>query len=310
MADRDPYRTDPTFPLPLGRNTDATIRHWDQIAATVRPAPTLFRGPLPRQGPPLHKFRYPRYRGQLIGCCVGESGAAICETTVQTPDPLTPESLPTGFEVTFSPLWVYYIARKWSADHGIPSIYNGEGAIVSHALEAVKETGVVAYADWPATEETYRSYRDRVPSGAGQAERHRPVGDVRRLTSADQILEYLAAGYSVWIGIPWRDGGAPRGTSPFGLPRFNWAGRVVGGHAVELLGYDLDADLVVVGNSWMNAGWGDGRTGSAVCAWSDLARDVFTSRRMSDGTSEAVVVTELDGDWRPKARLVDWADFF
>lgn len=279
--------------LPMGRVVPPAPQ-WERIVATVRVAPRLLRGELPRKSPELWKFRNPRYRGQLIGCCVGESGAAMAETTIRTPEPLEPSSQPrTAFDL--SPLWVYWIARRKSAELGARDIYNGEGAIVTHALEAVIEHGFIPFSAWPATDQTYRSYSDRRPHpGAEQAPRHKPLKDMRRLESPDQVLEYLAGGYSVWIGVPWGAG------NPDGSGNFRWAeGR--GGHAVELLGYDLDADRVCVGNSWDNGKWGHQPGGYAFCKWSALARTLSTAK-LANGTSEAVVVAEVEGNWAPKVR--------
>src|SRR5690606_38162259 len=128
---------------------------------------------------------------------------------------------------------------------------------------------------WPDDDAAYYAIErsGRLPAAVTDAPRYRPIGDIRRLESPDQILEYLAGGYSVWIGVPWRGGFETR-ASPDGRHRFAWRSGVAGGHAVELLAYDLDDDLVAVGNSWMGARWGDERTGVAWCPWSDLARDL------------------------------------
>lgn len=291
-------------PLPLGRDTARTIRAFDRIAATVAPAPTLFRGPVPRRSPRLDRFRFARHRGQLIGCCVGESGSAMGETAVQTPDPLTPESKPTGLAVSFSPLWVYWVARRETAKYD-RSIYRGEGAIVSDALKAVQAEGLVDFAAWPATEATYRAYRDDRPHpGINGAARRKVIGDVRRLVDPEQVLEYLAGGFSVWIGVPWRGGFETRAAAD-GRHRFGWNQPAAGGHAVELLAYDLDANEVAVGNSWMNAGWGDRERGVGWCPWSHLARDL-SAVALRSGQSEAVVFTEVEGDWTPRAEPLDW----
>ena len=272
---------------------------WERILADVPEAPALFTaGTLPRKSPELWRYRNPRYRGQLIGCCVGESGAAMAETSIRTPEPLAPTSEPCP-AYDLSPLWVYWIARRKSVELGVRSILNGEGAIVSHALQAVIEQGFIAYEAWPATERTYREYADRAPyPGAEHAPRHKPIKDARRLTSPDQILEYMAGGYSVWIGVPWGAGNPDRSHY------FAWAeGR--GGHAVELLGYDLDADRVCIGNSWDNVRWGHQPGGYAFTSWAALAR-TLAERRLATGVAEAVVVKEVEGPWAPKVR--SWAD--
>lgn len=282
---------------PLGRDTEATVRAWDGIADAISPAPTLFRGPLPRRSPDLARFRNPRFRNQVRGTCVGQSGAAMAETTIRTPTSFDERTAPNP-AIDLSPLWVYAIAREESRAQGIR--LGGEGAIVSHALLAVQKRGFVPWDAWPCTEANERAYRDgRIPQSALDAPKFMPIQDVRRLTGPDQVLEYLAGGYSVWIGVPWRGG---MQTRPDGS--FSWGGRAAGGHAVELLGYDLDADRAWIGNSW--SGWGKQPSGVGVTQWSALARDL-TEAALAQGNSEACVVAEVDG-WQPKVK--SWSEAF
>lgn len=291
----------------LGRDTRRTVEQFDRIAEQVPPAPRLFRGPVPRRGVGLERFRHRRRRAQLIGCCVGEAMAASGETTVQTPDPLRPESEPTGLDVTFSALWCYRIARQETAKYD-RSILWGDGAIVSDALKAVQAHGLARYDTWPSTEANYRNYRDdRPPPGVAEAPKYKPIGEVRRLVDPDQVLEYLAAGYSVVVGTNWPEAALRTRPAADGRHWFDWSGRSVGGHAYELLGYDLDADWVCAGNSWDNASWGSQPGGYAYTKLSVYLREL-SAAMLANGRSEAIVYTEVEGDWHPKARPIDWPD--
>src|SRR5690606_12634313 len=112
--------------------------------------------------------------------CVGESGAASGETTVQTPDPLRPDSKPTGLAVAFSSLWIYYLARQETAKYD-RSILRGEGAIVSDALKAVQAEGLIALDAWPDDDAAYYAIErsGRLPAAVTDAPRYRPIGDIR-----------------------------------------------------------------------------------------------------------------------------------
>lgn len=289
----------------FGRDTDATRRQWPSIVASVGIAPSLFQGPLPRKSPENRRFRLPRYRGQLIGCCVGENTTSMCETLLRMPEPREADSKPldgTGL----SPLWVYWLARKWSRDHGVN--LGGEGAIVSHAIQALNADGVVGWDRWPATDDAYRQYSDRIRPGQdieSEADSH-PVKEMAILDSWDAILHYLAGGFTVSIGVP-----IPAGitqTNDDGM--FRWSGRTIGGHCMELLDYDMDSDRVWLGNSWANARWGarsddpayqgkcQGHSNIGQCSLTDLEK-VFHPSLMANGTSEAVVTNNVVG-WRPK----------
>jgi hypothetical protein len=283
-------KSTPESPLPMGRDTDLTVEMWETVVQGIKPAGSLFRGPIPRQSPGLRLYRNPRLRAQVTGICVGESGAAMFETTVRTPEPFKEGAEPRP-SYNFSPLWIYQVARKKTRELG--GRLMGDGAVVSHALMAVQEEGVIALFHWPCNAQTERAYRDNVtPASARNARKHKPFGDSRRLTDSDQILEYLAAGYSAWVGVPWRGGFR---TAADG--RFSWGGMGAGGHAVELLDYDLDKDRLWVGNSW--AQWGVNNIG--YCSLKSFFGE-FSSGALSSGRAEACVVTEVEGDWRVKVQ--------
>lgn len=126
-------------PRPLGR-ADARP-HIDSIKTALRVAPRLFRGALPSKSPNIRRFRNPRPHRQWRGTCVGQALASLAETAIRTPDGFGPDT-PPNEAVDISPLYVYHQAREYTARTD-PSIYNGDGAIVSHALLALLESGFV-----------------------------------------------------------------------------------------------------------------------------------------------------------------------
>lgn len=302
---------------PLGRDTAATVRHWSAIRAAMAPAPRLFRGPLPRKSPDNRRYRNHRYRNQEIGCCVGQSLASMVETLLRMPLGRTLNTPPDP-AVDLSPLWTYYVARRWSFAHGIN--LGGEGAIVSHGIQAVNASGVARMADWPDTAQNEQLYSDRQtpPAATSEAKDHL-VRTYGILETWDDMLAAVAAGFIVQIGIE-----IPQGfmqTDDAG--RFTLRGGDVGGHAITFEDYDQDQDIAYIGNSWDDALWGmraenfgfgltaadldprrHGRVGVGVCSLTDLGR-YFTARMMSTGQSEAVVANTVDG-WAPK--LLSFAD--
>ena len=276
---------------------------WDEIRGSVREAPALaLVGFEPDESPPIWRFRNPRYRGQLIGCCGGESIAAMCETTARTPPGWTVinDAKPVDPYPNYSPLWIYWVGRKYSEDHG-RSLRGQEGSILSDNLSAVVESGLISYDAWPATVENYRRYDDnRPPSNVSREPTVRPAGEARLLTSPDLVLQYLGAGYSVVVGMDWR-GGMTVGPNGW----CSWDQRPIGGHAFELLGYSKTQNYMVIGNSWDNAGWGaqpaDPRRprGWAMCPLDQFMR-AMTADAMRSGMVEALVITEVGSDDVPK----------
>jgi hypothetical protein len=288
-------------PANLFGRVKPTQESWKSICSVMGEAPPLYDGPPPRRSPPLDLARNPRRRAQLIGCCVGENSTSMSETCVRVDHPNV-----TGVNVpiipgapSFSALWTYHIARAYSASQGRP--LSGDGAILSDALTAICQQGLISYDTWPSTDDAYKNYSDNVtPPGVANAPRILVKGAAQRLMSADAILQYLGQGYSVAIGIPWRSGAMS--TAADG--GFAWTGSVVGGHCVELLAYDLDADTVKIGNSWDNVEWGLQPTdptkprGIGTTSWSALARDL-PPQNFTDGTIEVIVIVGFD--WTPSA---------
>lgn len=265
----------------------------DHIKSVIRPAPRLIRGELPRKSPAIWRFRNMRYRNQVLGTCVGQSGAACAETTVRTPDGFT-DATPPNPPVDFSPLDVYVGSRLEAEANGVSGMFRGEGSIVSYALLYVQRAGFIPYEAWPCTPENEKKAQGRtIPAKAQEAKRFRPYGDVRNLVASDQMIEYMAAGYSLWPGTRWLANAMQ--TRADGS--FTWSGSSVGGHAYELLGYDLDADRVWIGNSW--DGWG-GPGSIGWTKWSVLAKE-FTDRKLAGGESECCVFSNVDG-WGVKTR--------
>src|SRR5262249_55426142 len=145
-----------------------TVGRWPRICASMPVAPRLLQGPLPRKSPENRRFRNPRYRGQLIGCCVGENITAMIETLLRMPAGRAPDGQPLP-PTDLSPLLTYYLARKHG---GMPG--GDEGAILSDAIKAlaVESQGVCAWDLWPATDDGYLAYSDRHPVQAALEECH------------------------------------------------------------------------------------------------------------------------------------------
>ena len=296
----------------LGRDTEATEANWEAIAASMPVAPQLFMGERPRKTNNA-KFLYPRYSGQLRGCCVGEAAAHAIEHLTRLPADKNPNSPPRE-GMAISPLATYLQARLYSRSRGLN--LGGEGAIVSHCAEAISDAdgGIVRYDYYPATTENYKQYSDNVRLSAKALEDKKTyiVREKALLTSFDAILDALASGRTVDVGTPIPSG--MMNTSADGS--FRWTGwgltgRGVGGHSYLLVDYDLDADLMYVDNSWDNAGWGD----VAGCKAGKYPRPLgkvrisefyatFESRLLTNGTSEAVVFNDA-GDWSTPKLIYD-----
>lgn len=284
-----------------------TPREWDRIVGRVGYAPTILRGEIPRRSPDNRAFANKRYRGQLIGDCVGENVTQMTEALLRMPADRRADSAPLPAK-SLSPLLTYWLARKYARDKGIN--LGGEGAIVSHAIEAIDALGVASYDLYPATPENYRGYSDRRPPPAAateEAARH-SIKEKAVLDTPEKMLTFLGGGFVLAVGAAFPHGMLQ--TDDTGYFAMRGANDV--GHCVCVYDYDLDANKVWIGNSWANARWG-ARTddpeyppecqGHSNIGWTQLDAFLrwFTPRMMQSGQSEAVVANDVEG-WAPKVR--------
>lgn len=302
-------------PRPLGRNTQATMDAWRQIAGELPLCGTshLFKGyALPKRSLNLRAYRNPRRDTfhQIIGMCGGAGFSSMLETSARTPDPLDGESMPPGdgeASPAFSGLWCYGLARDESRRRGI-EMGPEEGCILSHALLGAEREGVAMLASWDDGEaEQARCVGPLIDSEFARrsrlipmAQRARLRAGASRLDSWSGMLRALGSGWTVAVGIQWPWSALDTDAAA----RFRWDLRsgYVGGHVVEFVDYDLQARRAWIRNSW--PGWGIRGVG-----WTDLESFAasFTERAMRSGQSEAVLVAETTerGGLRPK---VDWAE--
>ena len=298
--------------LGFGR-IEPPAEYWPAIAAKIACAPEpADEGPTPVVSLPLWRWRHPRYHAQLAGrgCCVGESIADMLELNARRPNdaPAPPPLVITPGVPAISPLWIYWIARQYSAKQGRP-LWGQDGAIVSDALLAVMESGVIPWDAWPGTEANYRNYTDKAPPrSALDAPRIKVSGECLRITSVAQLAQYVCGkGLAVVAGTAWRGGmTAPRG-------QFNWGASSVGGHAYTISGLDIPADKLTADNSWDNAGWGvqpaEGAVdqqgnilprGYASTSWRVWAAWEMAAAALSSGATEIIVIEGVQlGDPTP-----------
>lgn len=277
----------------LGR-IEPEPKHFESLLATgvMRSAPMISRT-IPNESLPIWKFRCPRPRNQLIGCCVGESGASMAETTTRTPENFNENTRPV-FGKWFSALWVYWLARNESRDRGVKII--GDGAIVSHAAIAMEKHGFLEYHFWPSTKENYDRYREEEHQNKKEAFRlskfYFPAKrGMALINSFDQMLMWMADGYSIWVGMPWPQNWMTTFRNGILATASN---TTIGGHAVEFLGFN--DNYVAIGNSWAN--WGanyDTTTRTSNIGWARMSdiKKIFNDSAFASGKVEAAVICEV-----------------
>jgi C1A family cysteine protease len=179
-----------------------------------------------------------------VGACTGYSCAAIIASTYLGADPPRPDFKP-------APLFLYYNARSYEG-----TTRSDSGAYIRDVVRGANEFGVCQRDLWPK----------------GSAISRKPGQNAYDESPAHKITEYLsvpmtregifytlAAEYPVLIGFTVYPSmvNAPRGEVP--MPSRNE--KPIGGHAIALVGYEVNRDRIWFRNSW-GIRWGQEGYGS------------------------------------------------
>ena len=179
-----------------------------------------------------------------LGSCVGNAIANAYELMVR-------QKYPDQF-VELSRLFVYYNARELEGD-----IANDSGAYIRTGLSAVKKWGICTEALWPyyinrfTVKPTPECYADAAK---------RKITEYYQLATAEDMIETLNNNQPVIIGMSVYESfdRTSKNDPVVAIP--DSSDTYLGGHAVTVIGYDLDRQLFLFKNSY-GTGWGDGGYG-------------------------------------------------
>jgi C1A family cysteine protease len=175
----------------------------------------------------------------VLGAPVGFAIAAAVEYQIR-------KSL--GESVTISPLYIYYYARKKEG-----TTQTDSGAQIKDGISIVSTRGAIPESAWPYVITQFATE----PSASAQNARHYKVTKSQSLNNLEAIKAALATDGPVVVGISVYDGfqGAEVAkTGRVSMPKANE--KLLGGHAVCVVGYDDKRRLLKFRNSW-GANWGD-----------------------------------------------------
>ena len=239
------------------------------LAANLPPSVDL-RGP----------FMPPIYDQGQIGSCTGQAVAAAFayDHAKQGGKPFSP-----------SRLWIYFQERLME---GRP-INQDSGAMIRTGVKVVNQLGVPSERLWPY--EVSRWARKPGLLAGLSAARHKAVTYAAVAHSVEALKAALAGGLPVIVGISVYESlesDAVDRTGDVPLPNRK-AERLLGGHAILLIGYDDTRQLFRFRNSWSSR-WGDGGTGTLPYAYfTDYALSSdFWILQTVDGTGFTIIKPE------------------
>jgi len=223
-----------------------------------------------------------------LGSCVGFAAVAMKES--QEKQEHNKEVLAgkqdhrKGKEYDYSEAWVYWNCKK------IDPWPNGEGTNLRSAMKVLNKIGVPAEKAWPYTDDKLNIGEPK--KWADLVARWAAIGSYWSISSLEELKTALVDS-PVMIGVPvFEEWLYPlvNGVIPYPIDPNN----VLGGHAICIVSYNDDTELVKFKNSWSKY-WGQEGYGYLPyryindflwSAW--VAKDIVVTKDMLKGVRELV----------------------
>jgi C1A family cysteine protease len=203
----------------------------------------FLKSPTPRKVVDLRMWASPVEDQLQLGSCVGQAIVGAFELMINQ---LFPEKF-----VDLSRLFVYYNARLYEGGYYLDE---DAGAYVRDGIKAVNKWGVCTETLWPyvieqfASAPSIQSYEDA---------KTRVIQNYYRMTTLGDVIDALNSSYPVVISMNVYDSFYNLTDSSMDtLPMPAAREELIGGHAVSLVGYDLNKRLLLARNSF-GADWGN-----------------------------------------------------
>ncbi len=218
-----------------------------------------------------------------LGSCVAFAAAAMkeCQEKKEHYDEVkSGKKYSRSEEYDYSEQWLYWNCKK------IDGIPESEGTYIRTVMKVLNKIGVPAEKAWPYTDDSISIGKPK--SWANLVARWAVVGSYWSVGNLTELKIALVDG-PVIIGVPvfaewWRP--------PNGIINYpSQPSQIYGGHAICVIGYDDNKQLIKFKNSWGT--WGDQGYGYLSyryindflwSAW--VARDIAVKRDMLKGTRE------------------------
>lgn len=221
---------------------DQRDRVWNMTGASVTLPPLVDLRP---QMPPVYN------QGNLGSCTANAIAAAVEYVRKKQADP-----------ILFSParLFIYYNERRLEG-----TTKDDAGAFIRDGFKAISQWGVPDEQLWPYSDNTVKVGRKIPPF------MRKPPSSVYKSAHTDLAISYeavpqyrntimaaLAQDFPVVIGFSvYESFESPQMARDGKMPMPALTEKMLGGHAVLVVGYDAVEGHWIVRNSW-GSGWGDG----------------------------------------------------
>lgn len=207
-----------------------------------------------------------RDQGQLGSCTAFAISGALMYDQLMQGEVLDP----------LSELFIYYNERLIEHD-----VYGDYGASIKDGVKSVNKTGACTEALWPydiakfANTPSADCYQD--------AKLHSSLVYMRVLQNIQQMKGCIASEYPFIAGITVYESFESQSVTSTGIiPMPQYGEKVLGGHAILIVGYDDSKQTFTFQNSW-SENWGDHGYGYLPYAYlvdQSLASDFWTIRKV------------------------------
>lgn len=211
-----------------------------------------------------------------IGSCTANAGAGLWGFVEQKEFAAglvnQPEQFPGGYK-TISRLMLYYLARVLAGD-----VSTDDGAELRNITGVWAKWGICTEEEWPY--DVSKMFKSPPSVDYGIAWHHKVLKSYRISDGGhEEIKTSLIAGYPVMFGFTIYENFMSQMTNSTGIVQMP-SGQILGGHAIEIIGYDDVRAWYIIRNSWGNS-WGDNGYGYMPYAYVDnsrLCNDFWTIR--------------------------------
>lgn len=175
----------------------------------------------------------PVYDQRNLGSCTANAGGAAHQFTKMEQGQVG--SMPSRLQL------------YWCTRYLMGTTNQDSGASIRDTFKAMAQYGVAKESLWPYKVSEFK----KKPSKAALADaaKKQAIKYMRVAQNAEAICDAIAAGDPVVFGFNVYKGFTPNKTT-FVVPMPKAGDKAEGGHAVVIVGYDLDRQLFLIRNSW------------------------------------------------------------
>jgi C1A family cysteine protease len=231
------------IPKPIVQSYSFTIPkyHWVPDKLDKRDHPYLLTGASQSSVVDLRPYCSSIENQGNLGSCTGQAIAGAIELLHKR----------ASRTLDVSRLFIYYYERQY-----IGTVNYDSGAYIRDGIKVCYTYGAPVESLWPYN---INKFRTVPPSTAMQDAAKRKVTSYQRVADFNGVIDAVASGHPVVVGFTVYSSFESNSVAKTGvMPYPNTSKeRVLGGHAVLIVGYNKNRNVFIVRNSW-GTGWGEG----------------------------------------------------